>query len=85
MLSLAARMVLCRNRGNRGPSEYAIYTSLALLLPVSTVVGYLIGSWLDGRLGTTWLRFLFLVLGSAGGFIQLIRQIMRDSSDNAGK
>lgn len=71
--------------GKSGASQYAIYTSLALLLPVSTVVGYLIGSWLDGRLGTTWLRFLFLVLGSAGGFIQLIRQIMRDSSDNAGK
>jgi len=62
--------------------QYAIYTSLALLLPASTVVGYAIGSWLDRRLGTHWLSICFLVLGSAGGFIQLIRQIMRDSNDD---
>lgn len=59
----------------------AEYSSLALLLPVSTFVGYLIGYWLDRAFGTHWLYLLFLILGIAGGFTQLIRQIMRDSSD----
>lgn len=60
----------------------AEYSSLALVLPVSTFTGYLIGYWLDGRFGTTWLRIVMLILGSVGGFIQLIRQIMRDSNDD---
>jgi F0F1-type ATP synthase assembly protein I len=45
-------------------------------------VGYLIGYWLDRAFGTTWLRILFLILGSVGGFVTLIRQIMRDSHDD---
>ena len=61
----------------------AQYSSMALVLPVSTFVGYLIGYWLDGRFGTTWLRLVFLILGTVGGFIELIRQIMRDSRDGS--
>jgi len=60
----------------------AEYMSLALVLPVSTFVGYLIGYWLDRKLGTQWLRIVFLILGSVAGFVQLIRQIMRDSRDD---
>jgi F0F1-type ATP synthase assembly protein I len=60
----------------------AEYSSLALVLPVSTFAGYLIGHWLDGLFGTTWLRIVLLMLGSVGGFVQLIRQIMRDSRDD---
>jgi F0F1-type ATP synthase assembly protein I len=58
------------------------YSSLALLLPVSTFAGYLLGYWLDRRFGTTWLRIVLLMLGTVGGFVQLIRQIMRDSRDD---
>jgi len=61
----------------------AQYSSMALVLPVSTFVGYLIGYWLDSRFGTTWLRLVFLILGTVGGFIELIRQIMRDSRDGS--
>jgi F0F1-type ATP synthase assembly protein I len=63
-------------------SRYAEYSGLALLLPVSTAVGYGIGYWLDSLFGTTWLRIVFLLLGSVGGFVQLIRQIMQDSRDD---
>jgi F0F1-type ATP synthase assembly protein I len=63
-------------------AKAAQYSSLALVLPVSTFVGYGIGYWLDQRLGTTWLRILFLILGSVAGFVTLIRQIMRDSGDD---
>ena len=58
------------------------YTSLALLLPISTLVGYAIGYLLDKAFGTHFLYLVFLVLGTVAGFVQLIRQFLRDSRDN---
>jgi F0F1-type ATP synthase assembly protein I len=63
-------------------ARYAQYTGLALLLPASTFVGYVIGYYLDKQFGTTWLKVLFLILGSAAGFISMIRQIMKSSDDD---
>jgi F0F1-type ATP synthase assembly protein I len=63
-------------------ARYAQYTGLAILLPASTFVGYGIGYYLDKKFGTTWLRIVFLILGSVAGFVTLIRQIMRDSDDD---
>jgi F0F1-type ATP synthase assembly protein I len=60
----------------------AEYSSLALVLPVSTFMGYLIGYWLDKKFGTTWIRVALLILGSVAGFVSLIRQIMRDSRND---
>ena len=68
--------------GKTPAARYAQYSGLALLLPTSTFVGYLLGSWLDRAFGTTWLRIVLLILGSVAGFIQLIRQIMQDSRDD---
>jgi F0F1-type ATP synthase assembly protein I len=62
-------------------ASYAEYSALALLLPVSTFVGYLIGYWLDRVFQTHFLYIVFLILGSVAGFAQLIRQVMRDSRD----
>jgi F0F1-type ATP synthase assembly protein I len=58
------------------------YTSLAFLLPVCTALGYGIGYLLDGEFGTTWLKFAGLLVGIAAGFVQLIRQLMRDTKDD---
>jgi len=60
----------------------AEYTSLALLLPVATFVGYAIGYLLDKAFGTRSLRVVFLILGTISGFVQVIRQIMRDTRDD---
>jgi F0F1-type ATP synthase assembly protein I len=60
-------------------ASFAEYTGLALLLPVSTFVGYLIGYWLDHAFHTHFLYLVFLILGSVGGFVQLIRQVVRDT------
>jgi len=51
------------------------YLELALLLPVSTMVGLGIGYGLDHLLGTHFLYLIFLLLGSAAGIIQLIREL----------
>lgn len=58
------------------------YTALAFLLPAATVVGYATGYYLDRALGTNFLTAVFLVLGIAAGFVQLIRQVQRDTRDN---
>ena len=60
----------------------AEYTSLAFLLPVSTVTGYAFGYLLDKAFGTHWLYIPFLILGSVAGFVQFIRQIIKDTDDN---
>ncbi len=55
------------------------YTSLAVMLPAATLVGYVIGYLLDRAFHTHFLYIPFLILGIAAGFVQLIRQLMRDT------
>ncbi|HUK19808.1 MAG TPA: AtpZ/AtpI family protein [Bryobacteraceae bacterium] len=64
---------------NKPAVSYAQYTGLALLLPVATFVGYVIGGLLDRAFHTHFLYIVFLILGSVGGFVELIRQVMRDT------
>lgn len=46
----------------------------------SVLIGYLLGSWLDGRFGTDpWLTIIFVVAGIAGGFFEVIRIALRIS------
>jgi len=51
------------------------------MLPAATLVGYAIGYLLDRALGTTFLKIVFLLLGIAAGFVQLIRRVQRDTSN----
>ena len=55
------------------------YLNLALLLPISTFVGFLMGYGLDLLFHTAWVRYVFLLLGSVAGFIGLIRQLNEDT------
>jgi F0F1-type ATP synthase assembly protein I len=57
------------------------YTSLAFMLPVATLVGYVIGYLLDKAFGTHWIYIVGLLFGIAAGFVQLIRYLMRDTRD----
>ena len=58
------------------------YTSLAFLLPAATFVGYAIGYLLDRAFHTHFLYIPFLILGIAAGFVQLVRQVLRDTRNN---
>jgi F0F1-type ATP synthase assembly protein I len=58
------------------------YTSLAFMLPASAVIGYFLGYLLDKEFETTWIRMAGVILGSAAGLVQLIRQLMRDTRDD---
>jgi F0F1-type ATP synthase assembly protein I len=67
-------------------AQVAEYTTLAFLLPVTAVVGYFMGYLLDKAFGTHFLYIVFLLLGIAAGFVQLIRVLLRDTrnTDNDG-
>lgn len=55
------------------------YAGMAFLLPVSTFVGFGMGYGLDLFFHTGWLRYVFLVLGTVSGFIELIRELSKDN------
>jgi ATP synthase protein I len=58
------------------------YTALAFLLPTTTFVGFAIGYYLDKSFGTGYLKIVFLLLGIAAGFVQLVRQLIRDTKND---
>jgi F0F1-type ATP synthase assembly protein I len=60
-------------------SVFGTYLTLAMTLPVSAVVGYFMGLLLDKVFHTHFLYIVFLILGIVSGFVQLFRQVMRDS------
>lgn len=55
------------------------YLSLGTLLPLCTFIGYAIGYFLDKAFGTHFLYLVFLLFGIVAGFIELIRQLQKDS------
>jgi len=59
-------------------------SSIGLVLAISVALGAVGGWWRDGYLGTgPWLTILGLVLGSAAGFYELIREVNRSSDSDA--
>lgn len=59
--------------------QFAEYSGLAIAMPVATVIGFVVGRWLDGAVGTSFFWLIGLLLGIAAGFLQLIRKAVRDS------
>lgn len=59
-------------------ARVARYSGLGLLLPVSTVMGYLAGWGLDKLFHTHFLWLVFLGLGAVAGFIEMIREVRQD-------
>jgi|ERR1039458_3760421 F0F1-type ATP synthase assembly protein I len=96
-LSGNSRVISPANRRNRNPAKLNVvarkksfteqaaeYSTLAFVLPVATFVGWLLGHLLDKAFGTGYLNIAGLMLGIVAGFVQLIRQVMRDTHDNDG-
>ncbi len=58
-------------------------SSVGLTLAIAVAIGALGGWWLDDYLGTDpWLTVAGLVLGSAAGFYELIREVNRSSDSD---
>jgi F0F1-type ATP synthase assembly protein I len=58
------------------------YSSIAFVLPCSTATGYVIGYLLDKAFHTHFLYLVFLLLGTIGGLIEVIRQAQKMISRN---
>ena len=43
------------------------------MMVIAPLLGYFIGSWLDDKAHTTWIKIAGLLLGIAAGFVQLVR------------
>jgi F0F1-type ATP synthase assembly protein I len=66
------------NRDDNVWAQVGRYSSLAFVLPISTLVGFLLGWLLDKLFHTHFLYLVFLGLGAAAGFLELIRQVRRE-------
>jgi len=69
---------------------YAHISSAGITLFAAVIIGILIGQFLDEKVGTTGIfTLLFVILGSAGGVVNLLRVVgklsnERDESDTTG-
>lgn len=65
-----------------GMRQAAAYLNLAFMMPVCTLIGYVIGYLLDKAFGTHFLWIVFLLFGIAAGFIEVFRVVARDTTGN---
>jgi hypothetical protein len=57
------------------PRGMGDWLGLALLLPIATFIGFGMGYGLDLVFHTGWIRYVFLVLGTVSGFIEMVREL----------
>jgi ATP synthase protein I len=66
-------------QGQRGAMKSLVQVEsliqLALVLPIATVIGLLIGMGLDKWLHQHWIYIPGLILGAAAGFVQIFRVV----------
>lgn len=68
-------------RSGRSPAPLR-YVGFGLQLAATLVVFVLLGSWVDGKAGTNGVfTMLGGLLGFAGAFYSLLRQLKRDNPD----
>jgi F0F1-type ATP synthase assembly protein I len=60
------------------------YAELAFFIPISLLIGYVIGYFLDRAFGTHFLYLVFLILGIVAGFLNLFRELDAESKRDAG-
>jgi len=57
-------------------------TALAMQIPFMVFAGYLIGSYLDDRFETTYLRPLLSILAVIAAFVQLIHEVLKNARED---
>ena len=65
-----------RNVGKRTSfQQISALLSIGMVFPISILIGYGIGYYLDRWLGTSYLKVVFLLFGIASGFVSFFRSI----------
>ena len=80
-ISLKSYMNRRKDDNRRTFQQLNVALSVGMMFPVSIVIGYVMGYFLDRWLGTTWLKILFLLFGVAAGFINLFRTVSQMGND----
>lgn len=57
------------------------FAMIPFVMAVPPVVGWYLGSWLDGLFGTSFVMYIFLVLGVLGGARECYRIIKEFGSE----
>lgn len=67
----------------KGMRAAVMLSGVALTIVAATVVGYAVGAWLDRVFKTRdpWFTALFVLVGAAAGFVEMIRIISRAEKD----
>jgi hypothetical protein len=55
-------------------------TQIAVLLPSTAFIGWLIGAWLDSKLHQSWIALAGIVFGGISGLVYVIRLVMTSGS-----
>lgn len=64
----------------RGLVRAESMVQIALAIPLSTVIGWGLGDWLDHKFHQSWIAMLGLGLGAIAGFVQIVRLANRINS-----
>lgn len=57
----------------RGVVRVESMLQIALALPISVILGWAVGDFLDHKLHQSWIAIVGLAVGAAAGFVQVIR------------
>jgi hypothetical protein len=68
--------------GLSGLIEAEKLMQIALLLPSSAFIGWLIGAWADSRLHTSWIGIAGIVFGGVSGLVYVVRLALASSRDS---
>ena len=55
---------------------------IAILLPASAFIGWLIGAWLDSHFHQTWLGTAGIIFGGIAGIVHVVRLAMASMGDS---
>lgn len=55
---------------------------IALLLPCSVFVGWLLGAWADGHFHQTWIEIIGMIFGGISGLVYVIRLVTSAGADS---
>ncbi|MDE3186264.1 MAG: AtpZ/AtpI family protein [Acidobacteriota bacterium] len=56
---------------------------IAILLPASAFIGWLIGAWADSHFHTSWMGTVGIIFGGIAGIVHVVRLAMA-SADSSG-
>ena len=71
------------SRGIEGLVQAEKLMQIALLLPSSAFIGWLLGAWADSRLHQSWIGIFGIVFGGISGLVYVVRLALASGRSSA--